>query len=100
VGFSNEDEVEKAFTAFNNLSFDKRHTFKVYYFSDFERTRNTPEEYDVPKGLNYTVPENLYSWLLNRDGCVQFVIRYDNETEVCWNGKSSNINPTTEVKKK
>jgi len=95
--FETNEEAEQALEKLNNMVFDTKHTFQTCKYLDFDYVKNVPEEYETPD-FTFHVTENLNYWLLEPHGCDQFVIRYDHETEVLWNGKTGS-EPSTEVKR-
>jgi len=98
VEFETVEAFEKALIEWNDHRFDKNHVFKTCRFVDFDMIDQVDDEYIPPPEVTFGQTENLTSWLLEPYGCDQFVIRYDNETEVLWNGKTGSL-PHTEIKR-
>lgn len=65
---------------------DKSHIFAVNFYDDFDRIMNIPDEYVAPQPKEFEDKNNIYSWLLDKKHFIgdQFVIRYENETEIYW----------------
>lgn len=81
--------------------FDSKHTFAINDYDDLDKYKSIPEEYVQPQlkdddkvsfyslydSLSYVVFQQVYSWLLDDEhgNGDQFIIRYDNESEIYWN---------------
>ena len=64
---------------------DKKHTFAVNMFDDFEKYLKVPEVYQPPEPKAFQATESIHSWMLDKLGRDQFVIRSGDMTEVFWN---------------
>ncbi|GBG62798.1 hypothetical protein CBR_g32387 [Chara braunii] len=78
-------EAQTAREQTNGYKLDKSHVFAVQMFDDFEKYAKVPDEYVPPELKEYTPKENLYAWLMDKRGRDQFVIRFNDHTEVYWN---------------
>jgi translation initiation factor 3 subunit B len=82
--FANETDATNAVKLTNNYELDKKHTLQVCMYKDVEDIMNTPEEF-VPGYLKPFEPRpNPTSWLNDRQGRDQFIVRHSNETEIYW----------------
>ncbi|XP_076459430.1 eukaryotic translation initiation factor 3 subunit B-like [Babylonia areolata] len=75
--FSSPLHAQEAVKMTNGYKLDKQHTFSVNLFSDFERFRNIPDEWEEPEIKPYEDKGNLRYWLLNKDCYDQFSVIYD-----------------------
>ena len=64
---------------------DKKHTFAVTMFDDFEKYLKVPEQYAAPDKAAFQAAESVHSWMVDKLGRDQFVIRSGDQTEVFWN---------------
>lgn len=85
VEYENAEQARAAQAALNGYQLDKAHKFAATLFDEFDRLAKVPEEYVEPEPRTYTPAENLLEWLGDKRGRDQFVARYGDETEVCWN---------------
>ncbi|KAK9836110.1 hypothetical protein WJX81_002073 [Elliptochloris bilobata] len=85
VEFSAPQEAMAAQQLLNNYVLDKRHTFVVTLFDDFEKYARVPLEYEAPEPKPFVATENLQAWMVDRRGRDQFATRWGDETEVFWN---------------
>jgi translation initiation factor 3 subunit B len=72
--FANREQTEQAVKAGNGYKLDKSHVFIVNHFSDFDKYRNLPEEWEPPTKEEYKEMGNLKSWLLDQDCNDQFAV--------------------------
>jgi len=70
---------------FAGYALDKKHTFAVNMFDDFEKYLKVPEVYQPPEPKAFQAAESIHSWMLDKLGRDQFVIRSGDMTEVFWN---------------
>ncbi|PNW85513.1 hypothetical protein CHLRE_03g190100v5 [Chlamydomonas reinhardtii] len=74
----------------NGYQLDKNHKLTLSRFDDFDKYAKVPDEYVQPEPVAYKQPENLHSWLADKYGRDQYVIRHGDNTAVCFNdGKRS-----------
>lgn len=85
IEFSQASEAATAIEKANGYRLDRSHTFAVNAFDDFTKYTSIPDEEQEITPLPYVPNENLRAWLLDEKARDQFVIRYNEETEVWWN---------------
>ena len=85
IEFSSPNEAIAAREQTNGYKLDKNHTFSVYMFDDFDKYSKVPDEYQVPGPKPFSAPDKLHSWMLDKFGRDQFVLRCGDLTEVHWN---------------
>lgn len=85
VEYENVAMARVAQAALNGYQLDKAHKFAATLFDEAERLAAVPDQYAEPDERVYTPGENLRAWLSDKRGRDQFVARYGDETEVCWN---------------
>lgn len=85
VEYENAEQARAAQSALNGYQLDKVHKFAATLFDEADRLAKVSEEYVEPEERVYTPSENLMDWLSDKRGRDQFVLRYGDETEVCWN---------------
>ncbi|BDA47339.1 Eukaryotic translation initiation factor 3 subunit B [Coccomyxa sp. Obi] len=85
VEFNSPEEALAVRQAVNGFKLDKNHTFAVNLFDEIDRYMRVPDEYEPPEDKTFQPTENLWTWMMDRRGRDQFVIRYGDETEVHWN---------------
>ena len=54
-------------------------------FDDFEKYLKVPEQYAAPDKAAFQAAESVHSWMVDKLGRDQFVIRSGDQTEVFWN---------------
>eukprot|EP00005_Dracoamoeba_jomungandri_P006446 CAMPEP_0174261634 /NCGR_PEP_ID=MMETSP0439-20130205/11667_1 /TAXON_ID=0 /ORGANISM="Stereomyxa ramosa, Strain Chinc5" /LENGTH=705 /DNA_ID=CAMNT_0015346141 /DNA_START=76 /DNA_END=2193 /DNA_ORIENTATION=+ len=89
IQFASPQEAEFAISQCNGYVLDKKHILKANPYKDFDFYANTQEEF-VPMELPpYKPKDNLWWWLIEdeKEGPArdQYVIRYENKTEIFWN---------------
>lgn len=85
IEFGSPQEAQAAKEQTNGYKLDKAHTFVVNMFDDFDKYAKVPDEYQPPEVKNFQPQEGLHSWLLDKMGRDQFVVRHGDETAVYWN---------------
>uniref|UniRef100_A0A7S3WP66 Eukaryotic translation initiation factor 3 subunit B n=1 Tax=Strombidinopsis acuminata TaxID=141414 RepID=A0A7S3WP66_9SPIT len=85
IQFSAKEEAQAAIVKANGYKLDKSHTFIVNSFEDYAKYMaiSDVEQPFVPPP--YVPRENLHHWLLDEGARDQFVLRYNDETEIWWN---------------
>jgi translation initiation factor 3 subunit B len=65
-------------------------------FDDFDKYSRVPDSYQQPDAKPFQPAENLNSWMLDKLGRDQFVLRSGSMTEVFWNdGKRNRSDPVS-----
>jgi len=93
VEFSTQYAAAEAVKQLSNYMLDKSHILKVNFFDDFSSYERVSEEF-VPEELpSHKAKGNLWWWLIEHDNRArdQYVTRYDELTEICWNGKKPEL---------
>lgn len=85
VEYESVEQAKAAQAALNGYQLDKAHKFAATLYDECDRLAKVPDEYAEPEERQYTPGENLLDWLSDKRGRDQFVARYGDETEVCWN---------------
>lgn len=85
VEFSSPQEAQAAKEQTSGYKLDKAHTFVVTMFDDFDKYAKVPDEYQLPEVKSFQPQQGLHSWLLDKMGRDQFVVRHGDETAVFWN---------------
>ncbi|EGG14878.1 RNA-binding region RNP-1 domain-containing protein [Cavenderia fasciculata] len=90
-----------AFNNINNYALDTKHTLRVNLLDDHKKLMNFPAVYTEPKAEEFVIKENNNNWLYNEKslkGYDEFVLRYGDTTEICWNEMNLG-KPTSEIAK-
>ncbi|GLI69794.1 hypothetical protein VaNZ11_014493 [Volvox africanus] len=69
----------------NGYQLDKNHKLIFCRFDDFDKYAKVPDEYAPLEQVPYKQPENLHSWLADKLGRDQYVLRFGDNTVVCFN---------------
>ena len=85
VEYETPDMAKAAVLALHGYQLDKNHKFTAMLMDDLERIANTPGQYREPEPVAFEQGADLYSWLGDKRGRDQFVVRFGDETEVYWN---------------
>lgn len=85
VEFAHPMEAQAARAQTNGYQLDKAHRFTVTMFDDFDRFGRVPDEYAPPDAKAFAPQADLHSWLTDKLGRDQFVVRHGDDTVVCWN---------------
>lgn len=85
IEFSSPQEAQAARDQTNGYKLDKNHTFAVNMFDDLDKYSKVPDEYVPPTLTEYQSTENLHSWMMDKRGRDQFVVRHGDDTVVFWN---------------
>ena len=64
---------------------DKNHVFKVVRFTEFSRLIEVPDTYVAPEPPQFKERGNLREWLGDDKARDQYVTRFQDESEICWN---------------
>lgn len=82
--FATHEDATNAVKLTDNYVLDRNHTLKVCLYQEIENIMNTPEEF-VPSNVKEFKPRpDPTSWLNDRQGRDQFIVRHSNETEIYW----------------
>ena len=85
VEFMSEKEARVAREKTDGYKLDKTHVFSVTTFDEVKRILELPEEFVPPEVAPYKQHDGLLSWLMDAKGRDQFIIRYQDQTEILWN---------------
>jgi translation initiation factor 3 subunit B len=86
IEYESSRSAEIAMKARNGKALDAKHNLRVFRYSDFDRILGTPDDFETPDPASFqSESKNFYSWLSDDFGRDQFVLRYAEETMVCWN---------------
>eukprot|EP00995_Heteronema_vittatum_P010263 NODE_56_length_2190_cov_645.855675_g47_i0.p1 GENE.NODE_56_length_2190_cov_645.855675_g47_i0~~NODE_56_length_2190_cov_645.855675_g47_i0.p1 ORF type:complete len:668 (+),score=304.87 NODE_56_length_2190_cov_645.855675_g47_i0:260-2005(+) len=77
-------EAERAVVKLHNQKLDKAHVFHVCLFSDWQKFKDTPAEYQPAEESDQTLQDGLQQWLLDDNAREQYLVRHNEETEVWW----------------
>jgi translation initiation factor 3 subunit B len=80
--YNNHANALAAVKSANNYKIDKSHTFKVNLFTDFEKYKNIPKDWEPPKPQPYKAANNLHYYLLEADCYDQFSVLSGNASNV------------------
>jgi translation initiation factor 3 subunit B len=91
VTYSSRQEAQQTQDRMHNKEFDKKHTFKVYFVDDFEKSvKYEPDDEEAPEPPLSEVAD-LSDWMQDRKCREMFVMRFDAaETEIYWHNHVSN----------
>jgi len=85
VEFESEAVANTAIQKANGYKLDKAHTFQVNSFEDHPKYLAVPDEEREIEPPPFVPKENLLAWLEDSHARDQFVVRYNEETEIWWN---------------
>jgi translation initiation factor 3 subunit B len=85
VEYDTPEMARAAAIALHGYQLDKNHKFTALLLDDWERIRNAPDAYTEPATHPFKQGEDLFTWLSDKRGRDQFVIRFGDETEIYWN---------------
>ncbi|KAM9967371.1 hypothetical protein ACTFIW_001455 [Dictyostelium discoideum] len=88
IEYSKKESAIDAATSLNNYPLDKSHTLKVNLLDDFSKFANFEETYKPPTREDFKPKPNYNQWLSDSKalkGYDQFVTRYGDYTDICWN---------------
>lgn len=91
VEMINAAEAASAQQYLHGLTFDKKHEFKCYLWTDYSRLAETPDSYTAPSAEEFKDQGDVNSHLIDEQARDQYVIRYGNTTEVMWNDRDKPI---------
>jgi translation initiation factor 3 subunit B len=83
--FESKLDAKTAVREGDKFPFDKKHTFRMTLWEDFESIQEMDEKYEEPKVSDYETKGNIKSWMLDDLGRDMYVIRHGKETEIYWN---------------
>jgi len=83
--FENPKFAELAAKGANNHKLDKAHTLATTLMNDFQRIVDTKSQYVEPEMEEFKPKENLNNWLMDEAARDQFVIRFQEKTQIYWN---------------
>lgn len=82
--FDTADAAAAAVASMDNVPLDKKHTFRVFPYADFERLAAFDDIYREPEKSEFHLDDDLHSWFHDEDVRDQFVLRYGEETQIMW----------------
>ena len=86
IEFDSFQGCEKVIKGINGKPLDRKHTFAVSRYSQYDSVVATEDEYKSPPQADFKVQSKTYNdWTLDDFGRDQFVLRYGNDCQVCWN---------------
>eukprot|EP01012_Entosiphon_sulcatum_P040546 TRINITY_DN54217_c0_g1_i1.p1 TRINITY_DN54217_c0_g1~~TRINITY_DN54217_c0_g1_i1.p1 ORF type:complete len:652 (-),score=142.64 TRINITY_DN54217_c0_g1_i1:65-2020(-) len=85
VEYDNPSAAAKAQVKMNGQKLDKQHTLLVSLFTDWEKFKDTPDEYEEPEQVDFHPVTNLHSYLTDPSAREQYMVRYGDDTEIVWN---------------
>ena len=85
IEFMTEKEAKVAREKLDGYKLDKSHIFKVLTFDEVKRILDMSDEFKPPPRIEYKQHEGLLSWLTDNRGRDQFIIRYQDQSEIYWN---------------
>ena len=85
IEFSSETEAAAAIQKANGYKLDKAHTFVVNSFEDHAKYMAVPDEEKEFEPPPYVPKESLLQWMEDENARDQYVVRYNDETEIWWN---------------
>lgn len=87
IALGNPAEANAAVANTNGFKLSASNIFKVYPFGELDAVMDTPDQYFPLPEEEYVPKTDLRSWLTDKTGRDQFVLRHDTETEVFWHEK-------------
>jgi len=84
VTFSSATEADAAVKQLNGLALDKTHTFKVLKVDQFDSVISRPEEFIAKSSGSRPSRVDHRDWLTDQHTREQFLLRYNQETEIYW----------------
>mmetsp|Transcript_34406 Transcript_34406/g.107948 ORF Transcript_34406/g.107948 Transcript_34406/m.107948 type:complete len:675 (+) Transcript_34406:83-2107(+) len=85
IQFAANEEAAAAIRKADGYKLDKAHTFVVNSFEDYAKYMAISDQEQPFVPPPYVPRENIHHWLLDDAARDQFVLRYDQETEIWWN---------------
>jgi translation initiation factor 3 subunit B len=92
--FANPSDATNAVKMLNNYVLDKNHTLKVCLYQEIEDIMNTPDVFTPTSVKEFKPRPDPTSWLNDRHGRDQFIVRHGNETEIYWANDLTGEQPT------
>eukprot|EP01089_Gocevia_fonbrunei_P016729 TRINITY_DN5256_c0_g1_i1.p1 TRINITY_DN5256_c0_g1~~TRINITY_DN5256_c0_g1_i1.p1 ORF type:complete len:674 (+),score=165.09 TRINITY_DN5256_c0_g1_i1:136-2157(+) len=87
IEFQTKQAAETAIKQTEGYKLDKQHIFRVNSYEDFEKYDKMGAEFKPIEMPPYQPKDNVMYWLLDEASRDQYVIRYDDVTEVFWNNR-------------
>lgn len=84
VTYNSAQEADAAVKSLNGLALDKTHTFKVWKFDQFDSIISRPEEFRPKITIQRPSREDHRDWMRDQQTREQFLLRYNQETEIYW----------------
>lgn len=72
--YKNAENAEEAVKTLNNHRLDRKFTFSVNLFTDFQKYEHTPENWTPPTPQPYKVQNDLYTFLTEPDAYDQYCV--------------------------
>lgn len=72
--YKNAENAEEAVRSLNNHRLDRKFTFAVNLFTDFQKYEHIPEEWTPPVPAPYKVQNDLYTFLTEPDAYDQYCV--------------------------
>lgn len=72
--YKNAENAEEAVKSLNNHRLDRKFTFAVNLFTDFQKYEHIPENWTPPTSQPYKVQNDLYTFLTEPDAYDQFCV--------------------------
>ncbi|KAF2073582.1 hypothetical protein CYY_005099 [Polysphondylium violaceum] len=91
IEYTKKEGANDAVSLLNNYKLDAKHTLQVNLLDDFKKFLNFNEQYSAPKVEEFVSKPNYNEWLSDKralKGYDQFVVRYGDYTDICWNEMS------------
>jgi len=85
IEFASESQAADACQKANGYKLDKSHTFITNSFEDYQKYMNVPDEEREFEPPPFAPKENMLAWLEDNDARDQYVVRYNEMTEIWWN---------------
>lgn len=95
--YLSEEHAKECHAKMQGYALDRAHAFRIFMFSDFERTESTPAEYVPPQVKPYIERDNLRAWLQDPaviKGSDEFLLQHG---EVCLFVSSSIVTIVSDV---
>ena len=85
IEFSTPEMARSARMQADKYKLDKNHTFATNLLKEVEDLCNVPDTYVEPEIKDFVRKDNLHSYMLDARGRDQFLVRYQDVTEIHWN---------------
>jgi RNA recognition motif-containing protein len=84
IRLGSKEYADTAIAHTNGFKMDPKHTLKVNAYADLDKYALLPNEFVPPETDAFKPRPDPTSWLSDPQCRDQFVVRYSNETEICW----------------